>query len=58
MNANEHDDATTKVEPDSKVSEGVKRLQLSVTRMKRLRSNVTGGNSGEPDSTGTPSWGA
>lgn len=57
MNANKHDDAATKVEPDGKVSEGVKRLQLSVTRMKRLRSGVAGGNSGEPDSPAATSWG-
>jgi hypothetical protein len=56
MNAHEHDDATTKVEPDSKVGEGVKRLRLSVTRMKRLRSGVAGGNSGDPESTAPTSW--
>jgi hypothetical protein len=56
-----HDrDETTTIEPSTEVSRGTKRLQLSVTRMKKLRSGVAGGFDNEEletaPSPGSRSW--
>lgn len=46
MDAKKQDEAL-KSEPASEPTEGSKRLQLSVKRMKKLRAGVKGGSTGE-----------
>lgn len=59
MSKNDRDETTT-IEPSAEVSRDAKRLQLSVTRMKKLRSGVTGGFEKEglenEPGTGSRSW--
>jgi hypothetical protein len=54
MNVEKRDEATTTNEPSGEALEGGQRLQLSVKRMKKLRSSVGGG--GSTASFGTMSW--
>jgi hypothetical protein len=69
MTAMKRDDVTASVEGENEASQGVKRLHLSVTRMKKLRASVKGGPVGvgsvvaqpvsevnQPNGTASLSW--
>ena len=59
MTAMKRDDVTVSVEGETEASQGVKRLHLSVTRMKKLRSRVQAGGvikEEAPNSPGAGSW--
>lgn len=54
MNTNERNASAAVKGPSAEVSEGEKRLRLSVLRMKKVRSGVVGGGELEPGTAAEP----